>query len=203
MRKNTSNRYELLRSKYNGYICTRELLNEGFSNRQIFCLQEDGLLEKISNGYFWLSGFGKKKHKKYKAIEVCFVNKNAVIVADSACFYHGFIDVEPKKLSIGTRRNDRRLMTFPFPVTRHYLAQSNYEERMTSMNTKFGSFNIYDLDRSIWDCIRFYKSIDPKIFEMIIEKYKTQRMNDEIWEQMIAYAKEMKCMKEMRRVFTI
>lgn len=203
MRQNTTERYKGLKKKYKGYISTRNLLKEGFSNRQIFCLQEDGLLEKISNGYFWMSGLELKKPADYKAVEVCFVNKNAVIVADSACFYHGFIDVEPKKLSVGTKRNDRRLMTFPFPVTRHYLAQSSYEERMSTVKTKFGSYNIYDIDRSVWDCMRFYRNIDPKIFELIIETYKKQRMNDEIREQMIVFAKEMKCMKEIRRVFRI
>ena len=203
MRQSTTERYKGLKKKYKGYISTRELLKEGFSNRQIYCMQEEGLLEKISNGHFWMSGLGLKKPADYKAVEVCFVNKNAVVVADSACFYHGLIDVEPKKLSVGTKRNDRRLMTFPFPVTRHYLAQPSYENRMLTVKTKYGNYNIYDIDRSVWDCMRFHMNIEPDIFDLIIENYKKQRINDEIKKQMTAYAKEMKCMKEIRRVFDV
>lgn len=203
MRQHTRERFDGLKDKYMGYISTKELLSEGFSNRQIYCLQEERLLEKISNGYFWMSGAGIEKPADYKAVEVCFVNKNAVIMSDSACFYHGFIDVEPEKLSVGTRRNDRRIMTFPFSVTRHYLAQVSYEERISNIKTKFGSYNMYDIDRSVWDSIRFSESIAPDIFELIIEKYKKQRLNDEIKEQMIAYAKEMKCMKEIMKVFPL
>ena len=45
MRTNTYIRLEMLYKKYKGYVETREILEEGFSNRQIAVLVKEGYLE--------------------------------------------------------------------------------------------------------------------------------------------------------------
>ena len=50
MRENTYIKIETLYSKYRGYVGTKNLLAEGFSNRQISTLVEEGYLEKICYG---------------------------------------------------------------------------------------------------------------------------------------------------------
>lgn len=202
MRKNTYDRFNSLSSNYKGYISTRDLIREGFSNRQILCFQKEGMLEKIANGYFWMSGAGIKKPTDYKAVEVGFVNGNAVIVADSACFYQGFIDVEPKKLSVATRRSDRRLMVFPFEVTRHYLAEDNFKDRLKTVKTNYGSYQIYDIDRSVWDCIRFRDSIESDIFDLIMEKYRSI-IDDDRKIKFLEYSKTMKFEERARKLFSL
>lgn len=46
MRSNTYARLETVYSKYKGYIGTKELLEEGFTNRQIAFMTGEGYLEK-------------------------------------------------------------------------------------------------------------------------------------------------------------
>ena len=50
MRVATYYKLEDLYGKYGGYISTRELLGEGFSNRQIAALTEENYLEKVWHG---------------------------------------------------------------------------------------------------------------------------------------------------------
>ncbi len=192
MRQQTYERMKKLYPAYSGYISTKELLKEGFSNRQIALLQEEGYLEKIANGYFWMSCAGIPKPVEYKAISVNFVNKEAVIIADSACYYQGLIDVEPKRISIATKRTDRHQMIFPFEVTRHFLSERAYEEGMKKIKTKFGSFTVYEVARSVCDCIRFRESIEPDIFDLIIENFKKEKIGKETRERLLAYARMMK-----------
>lgn len=180
-----------------GYIDTKKLLQCGLTNRQIGQLQEEGYLEKIVNGLFWLSKAKHDKPKDYKLIEVCLVNPNAVICAESACYIHGLIDVEPKKLSIATKRSDRHKMNMPFEISRHYYADSYFDHNIMTVETAYGDYYIYDLERSISDCIRFKDEIQPEIYEMIISKHRKMQ-EDAMVKRMIAYAKAMKFEKKMR-----
>lgn len=192
MRQQTYERVKNLYPTYRGYIGTKDLIREGFSNRQIALLQQEGYLEKISNGYFWLACAGIPKPPEHKALSVGFVNEEAVIIADSACFYQGFINVEPPRISIATRRNDRHQMVFPFDVTRHYLSERGYEEGKRKMETDFGSYYVYEVGRSVCDCIRFRDSIDPDIFDLVIENYKKEQKVKKMRERLLAYARMMK-----------
>ena len=70
MRTNTYIRLEMLYKKYKGYVETREILEEGFSNRQIAVLVKEGYLENVTHGHYWLSGGQCKKPQDYKCIEV-------------------------------------------------------------------------------------------------------------------------------------
>lgn len=192
MRQRTYERVEGLYQKYCGYITTTDLLSEGFTNRQISLLQQEEYLEKIANGCFWMMRAGVKKPHDYKAIEVGLINSEAVVIADSACFYQGLIDIEPPRLSIATRRTDRHKMVFPYEVTRHYLAERGYDEGKKKIETKFGDYQIYEIGRSVCDCIRFRESIESDIFDLVIENYRKEQYDKKMKERLLAYARVMK-----------
>lgn len=200
MRQHTYERIEGLYDKYCGYITTRELMGEGFTNRQIGFFQQEGYLEKISNGCFWMPRAGVEKPYDYKAVEVGMVNHEAVVIADSACFYQGLIDIEPPKLSIATRRTDRHKMIFPFEVTRHYLSERGYEEGKKKVETPYGDYHVYEIGRSVCDCIRFQESIDSDIFALIIENYRKGQDDMRMKERLLAYARMMKFEEKARKI---
>lgn len=192
MRQHTYERVDKLYRQYHGYITTKELLGEGFTSRQISKLQQEGYLEKIANGCFWMMHAGLTKPHDYKPIEVGLVNKEAVVIADSACFYQGLIHIEPPRLSIATRRTDRHQMVFPFAVTRHYLAENVYDDGKHTVETPFGSYQVYEIGRSVCDCIRFRDSIEEDIFNLVIENYRKEDVDQKTKERLLAYSKMMK-----------
>ena len=51
MRENTYIKIETLYRKYRGYVETKNLLAEGFSNRQISTLVNEGYLQKVCYGF--------------------------------------------------------------------------------------------------------------------------------------------------------
>lgn len=183
--------------KTKNYISTKELLQEGITNRQIASLQEEGYLEKIVNGFFWYTGNGQEKPKNYKAIEVGRVNPNAVICAEAACYLQGLIDIEPKVFTVATRRSDRQGMNMPFETRRHYFADSHFEDNIIMVETEYGSYRMYDLERSVCDCIRFREEVQPLIYDNIILNYK-QIQEENMLKRMLAYAKAMKFEKKIR-----
>ena len=181
MRQIIYDKVKYIADKYKGYIDTEDLMKEGLTNRQIGLLTAEGKLEKVAHGHYWIISPEFSKPEDYKAVEVARVNRKAVICADSACYYMGLIDKEPEILSIATRRSDRHKMKMNFEVSRHYFSEQAFEDEKHVFDTKYGSYNVYGIDRSVCDCIRFREDIDKDIFELVIENLQknTIRKNEE------------------------
>lgn len=175
MRQSTYEKFERLAQSRQGYTGTVELLEAGFTNRQIGQFVNEGFLEKVSHGHYWFLRGGHKKPADYKAVEVGLVNPKAVICADSACFYQGLIDIEPETLSVATCRTDRARMHMNFSLKRHYLSEKNFDMEQRQIETKFGTYRIYDIERSVCECIRFRNDIQEDIFEYIVERYNASQ----------------------------
>lgn len=188
-----------LSQKYDGYINTSELLKEGLTNRQISEFVANGMLEKVCHGIYWFSCADYAKPDDYKAIEICRSNPRAVICADSACFYQGLIDVEPFAVSVATRRDDRSKIAMKFPVTRHYYSGSSFSEHQKAINTEFGQYMVYDIERSVCDCIRFRDTIDDDIFCLVIERYKESDEHDKAIGRMVHYAEKLHMVNQLTK----
>lgn len=182
MRENTYARMETVYRRFKGYIGTKELLEEGFSNRQIAFMAEQGYLEKVCHGYYWLAGKNEDKPSDYKCIEVCLSDPRAVICMDSALYYQGAIKAEPEYLSVATVRTDRSMLSMNFPITRHYFSTNNYLIGARKKETEFGCYNIYDIERSICDVLRLESSIDIEIVDKV-------KANAEQYRRILKYAK--------------
>jgi len=172
-----------------GYVTTGQLLAEGVTNRQIALLTEEGYLERIANGRFWMPRSGKKKPADYRAVEAAFVNPEVIICADSALYLNGYVKKAPEVLSIATRRNDRHQMKFPFEVTRHYYAEKTFTDNSHTVTTAFGEYQVYDNPRSICDLIRFRETVDPDVFEQAVTRYRRERKD---FDKMMEYARAMR-----------
>ncbi len=177
MRYNTYIRLEAMCKKIKGYVGTKELLEEGFSNRQIAVLTEEGYLKKICHGFYWINGSGYEKPIDYKCIEVCLSDPKAVICMDSALYYQGAIETEPECLSVSTKRTDRSLINLNFPVNRHYFSENNFEIGLKKKKTEFGCYYIYDIERSVCDIKRFESgNIEEVITGICSNEYQYKRL---------------------------
>ena len=170
MRENTYIRFERTCKKIKGYIETRELLEEGFSTRQIATLEREEYLEKVCHGYYWIKGQDYEKPKDYKCIEICLSAPRAVICTKSALYYQNVLMTEPEYLSVATERTDRSSLHVAFPVKRHYFSKNIYGVGIEKRETEFGSYNIYDVERSICDVIRLNDEISLEIVCRLEEK---------------------------------
>ena len=186
-----------LTEKYKGYISTSELLREGMTNRQISEFVDNGMLERVCYGIYWFNCAEYAKPDDYKAIEICRSNPKAGICADSACYYQGLIDTEPPAVSIATRRDDRSKIKMNFPVSRHYYSGSNFTEHQQTIDTDFGQYAVYDIERSVCDCIRFRKDIDEGIFSLVIESYKKQEKEIN---RLICYAEKLHMLSQVKNI---
>lgn len=55
-----------------------------------------------------------------------------------------------------------------FLIKRHYFSEDIFSEACQIVSTDFGSYRIFDVYKSVCDCIRFRKDMEPYIFELIL-----------------------------------
>lgn len=180
-----------------GYLATRKMLDNKITTIQIRSMLEEGQIEKVSHGNYWNLMSGKKKPKHYKMLEACMTNHRAVICALSACYFHGLIDEEPDKLYVATARTDRGGMRLNFPVSRHYFSVTTFEDDVMNVKTGGRSIRVYNIDRSVCDCIRLEKEIGRENVQMVVEKYKNYSKRKP--ERLLAYADRMRFGKIVRQ----
>lgn len=180
----------------NGYRNAAQLKEAKVTTVQIKELVEKGIIERVSHGHYWLIDEEKGKPENYQMIEACMVNPRAVICADSACYYHGLIDEQPKKLSVATLKTDRSKMQLNFPVTRHYYSDLAFDQDMETVETPYGLLRIYSLERSVCDTIRFREDIGMKNVNNIVRNYMKQENRQ--MERLLAYADAMRVGKIVR-----
>ena len=84
-----------------------------------------------------------------------------------------------------------------FPVTRHYISERLFEESFNTVQTEFGIYNVYDIHRSVCDCIRFKKDIDTYIFQLVIDNYRIKQ--DQQKKRLLEYAKWMRLVDQVEK----
>lgn len=167
MRRRTLERLDKVYRTYKGYIGTKELLEAGFSNRQILFLTENRYLEKICHGKYWLIQDQYDKPFDYKCIEACICNPEMIICAESALFYQGILQKEPECLAVATARTDRSHLKMKFPIERHFFSDRNFKIGIQEKRTEFGTYKIYDIERSICDMIRLGKDVEIETLDQM------------------------------------
>ena len=196
MLQRTYDKVNALFEEGNGYLPTRKMLDNKITTIQIRTMLEEGKIEKISHGNYWNLMSGKKKPKHYKMLEASMTNKKAVICSLSACYFHGLLDEEPDKLYVATARTDRGGMKLNFPVSRHYFSVSSFEDDVLNVKTGGGSIRIYDMDRSVCDCIRLEKEIGRDTVELVVENYMKSKKKKPT--HLLKYADRMRYGKIVR-----
>ncbi len=180
----------------NGYLSASALKEAKITTVQIRELVNKGIVERVSHGHYWLIDTKNGKPENYRMIEACRVNPRAVICADSACYYHGLIDVETEKLSIATLKTDRSRMQLNFPVCRHYYSDLAFEQDLQKIDTPYGTIRVYGVERSVCDAIRFRADVGEEMLQLIIDRFLQRGTNQ--MDRLLAYADAMRVGKIVR-----
>jgi predicted transcriptional regulator of viral defense system len=178
MEQQTYTKLEILLKNSSGYVGTRDLLQEGFTTRQIAALTKEEYLEKVCFGWYWIKAGNKEKPADYKCVEIALTDPNAVICMESALYYQGILKEEPESITVATERTDRRKLQMNFPVKRRYFSGTNFKQGRKKVETAFGSYYIYDVERCIYDLQRLKSDVLPQIGKEI--RKEQQHCNNQV-----------------------
>lgn len=179
-----------------GYMNFEQLKEEGVTIAQIQELADREILDKFARGWYWCNKCGYERPADRKYIEIGKVNEKAVICMDSAAYLQKLLKKEPDVISVATERSDRKKMEFAFPVNRYYFQNTGAEDEIETVNTEYGSYRVYSVDRTVCDCIRMKSRLTEEVLEEIEGSYKRQ---DRDINRLLDYAKglrALRCIKE-------
>ena len=161
-----------------GYMNFEQLKEEGVTIAQIQELADREILDKFARGWYWCNKCGYERPADRKYIEI------------------GLLKKEPDVISVATERSDRKKMEFAFPVNRYYFQNTGAEDEIETVNTEYGSYRVYSVDRTVCDCIRMKSRLAEEVLEEIEGSYKRQ---DRDINRLLDYAKglrALRCIKE-------
>ena len=125
----------------------------GIHPRDITKAMDMNIIEKISSGLYKLIDYSWDEHLSF--LDVSKAKKTAVICLISALEYHQLSTVNPSVIFIAVPHNtDKFSMEYP-PVKVYYFQDTFYELGIEQINTKTGTFRIYNAEKTICDMFRY------------------------------------------------
>lgn len=147
---------------HHGYMSFEQLRDFGITVLQMRELEEEGVLERFTRGWYWCNNCGYTKPADYKYIEIAKMNPDAVFCLDSACFLAGLDVIEPEVIKVATAREDRRKMDIVHPIKRYYLTHIEVGRYIKVTKSEFGSYRYFSPDRALYDCLNAPAKVDSK-----------------------------------------
>ncbi len=154
-----------------GIITTAQANGVGVSNERLRLLVKSGELERVSFGVYALPD--EFIDKMY----VAQLRRSKIIYShETALFLHDLTDRDPVKytVTVPTGYNTTRLSQEGFNV--FTIKRELYEKGLTELPTIFGNIiTVYNLERTICDCLRSRNQIDITILTDAIKRYVKRR----------------------------
>ena len=158
--------------KQNGGIVTTAQANEaGVSNERMRLLVQSGDLERVTTGVYVLPDeFADKMY-------IAQLRRSKIIYShETALFLHELTDRDPISymVTVPTGYNPTRLREDGFTV--FTIKRELHEIGVTKLTTMFGnSVVVYDLERTICDCLRSRNDLDIAVVTDAIKGYAKRK----------------------------
>lgn len=181
----------------NGYLTTKDVVNNNIPRTYLTKLVKEGKIERISRGVY-----AKKNVLVDEFVVLQSKSKNAIYSNTTALYLYGFSNRIPIKYDItinngynGTLQKDNNVNLFYTKKELLDLGVINY--KLDSGNI----IRVYDLDKTICDVIKNKKKIDAEIFNKAIREYFYSKKKNTL--KLYEYAKKMNVYNKVRDTFEV
>jgi len=152
-----------------GYIRTKDISCAGINRRHLRDLINEGVIEKIKQGlYRWKDA---KFDVQEELINVSKIIQHGVICLVSALAYYELTTYTPGEYTIAVRRNyNIKLPDYP-PIKLYYFSDKYYIDGVEKIDINGNIIKIYNIEKTICDCLRYGSKISKDIIVESIKEY--------------------------------
>lgn len=179
----------------NELIKTRDLKKIGLDSRAIANLINDGLLERVKQGYYRLPDM-TENDSEAKLIGQLY--PDGIVCMTTALFYYGYSDRTPLTWDIAIDRNVSKArfhLEYPY-VKPYYMDKKHLAYGVTEAEYEDCTLNIFDRDRLICECIKHENKIDRETYNKAIMSYIAD--NQKNIANLLDYAKKRNIQTKVR-----
>jgi len=186
--------------KRHGYVMrTAELRASKIYYEDIQKLMNDGVIEKIKQGYYHLID----ENNNSEANIISHMFPDAVLCANTALFYYGYSNRTPSEWHLAVDKDvSKYKVKIDYPFVKIYF----FESSLLNLGAAVGSIDentvrIYDRDRVICDCLRYMGKMDKEIFNKAIQGYIGDSKKN--IPNLIQYAKPLRVQKKVNELIGV
>ncbi|MBM7556071.1 type IV toxin-antitoxin system AbiEi family antitoxin domain-containing protein [Halanaerobacter jeridensis] len=172
-----------------GYARTKDITKQGIHSHYLYQLVEEGVIDKIKRGlYFWeIEDINYLKDGFVKANQIV---PNGVICLLSALSYYDITTYNHFEYYIAIHRKDYKpkLPDYP-PIKVIYFKEKQFEIGIKEIELNNKTVKIYDLEKTICDCLKFKDRVGMDIIKEALTEY-VKRSNKDI-NKLLNYAEKI------------
>ena len=181
----------------NGYITTKEIVDNGLNKMALKRLCDNGLLKRVSAGYYSLPNMINDDY--YKIISK---SKNAVFSYNTSLFLHELSDRTPLYFDVTVSRGYGGPLQNIDVVSLHYVDNNILNLGMEIIKSPFGmDIKCYDVERTICDIIKDKNNMDKEIYTKALKWYAEKKDKDML--KLAKYSKKLNIEKEVAEIMQV
>lgn len=183
----------------NGGIAKKEQISTlGIDYRRILDFVENKDIIRIKNGYYT---YGVDRFTEEELVAKLF--PDALLCMESALYAYGYISRKPYGFMLAVDKNtskSRFKLEYP-KVIPCYTEPEALKIGATSIEYEGCTFQIYDKERVICDCLKYESKMDRTDFKEALQSYIKD--NDKDISALMDYAKERKVVKKVQSLIGV
>ena len=177
--------------KNNGYVTTKEVVNNGIERRFLTNMVKTGKLVRLSKGYYGLSNYIADEYYK-----IASKSKNVRFSMATALYLHELSDRNPLIYNVTLPFGYSGVLQKQKNVILNFVNRDILDLGVIEMSSPFGmKIKVYDIERTICDIIKNKNKIDGEIFSKALKEYA--RSKNKNLSKLTKYAKIMKIEKKV------
>jgi predicted transcriptional regulator of viral defense system len=186
---------KILFDKHNGYIKKQDIPDRK-TYLQLLKMMESGKVVRLKRGVYCY-------HSKMSnvMIDVDKIVPNGVLCMFSAWFCYQLSVQIPQSFNIAIEKNRKAVLPDYPPITLCYWQHEYYELGIVRQEINGYTVNIYDLEKSVCDAVKYRTKIGIDVCSEILKNYLKRRDRD--ISKLIEYAKRMRVEKILKTYLDI
>lgn len=156
-----------------GYVRTKDISCAGIDRRYLRDLINEDTIEKIKRGlYRWKDA---KFDIEDELIDVSKIVPCGIICLESALAYYDLTTYTPGEYRVAVHRKyNIKLPDFP-PIKLYYFSDKYYVDGVEKIDINGNIIKIYNIEKTICDCLRYEDKISKDIIVESIKEYVKRR----------------------------
>lgn len=171
------NEIEKIFKKNKGYARTKDIVSAGIHKYYLYKLEKNNVISKIKRGlYRWNDN---DIDTQLELIEVSKIVPKGVICLLSALSYYDITTYNPWEYYVAIHRDQFKptIPDYP-PISIFYFADKQYNTGIIEISIDGNKIKIYDLEKTICDCVRYRKKIGVDVVKEALYEYVRKKSNN-------------------------
>ncbi len=172
-----------------GYATCTQLTNSGIDSRTVKKMIMENYIIRIKRGLYRWSTYPSESQEDM--VLTARMIPTSVICLYSALVHYDMSTYNPPEITVAVERHFQKpkLPDYP-PVKLFYYSPMQYSLGITEIDVDGNKIKIYDIEKTICDCIRYRNKIGMDIIKEVLKEYV--RRKDKNLQKLMEYAKSLR-----------